>query len=289
MGLASIIIAILATMISWWFLTGALLMIVRRKESSGEESSLLTLFAMIVSGGAGLGLLLFSNDQPDATGACLALTGAFLVWSMHELAFLSGKLTGPVKTACPAGLHGWPRFVHAWRAVRDHEIALLLTILGLVALLYDGSNLLGLGAVVVLWVMRISSKMVLFLGAPCADTTLLPRNVSYLASYFETRRTTPLFPLFVAVIAMLLCYGIWMTITSVTTFQSLSYAILSTIILLALIEHFFLVLPVREHRLWQWALPDVEKSHTESSEAHSSTFPKQNTNQTAMPHGIGSN
>ncbi len=62
----------------------------------------------------------------------------------HEAAFLTGTLTGSRKKECPPGLAGFARFRAAWQAVRDHEIAILVTAIVLSLALWDSENRFGL-------------------------------------------------------------------------------------------------------------------------------------------------
>ena len=67
-----------------------------------------------------------TRDDTRVTGAYLAFTCALLVWAWQEVAFLLGYVTGPRRSACPAGCTGWRRAGFALQTLLHHELALLV-------------------------------------------------------------------------------------------------------------------------------------------------------------------
>jgi hypothetical protein len=120
--------------------------------------------------------------------------GALLVWAWHETTFLTGMVTGRSKQECPPDAKGAARFVAAWKAVCDHEIALLVTAVFLWFVLADAPNTFGLATFGLLWGMRISAKLLIFLGARHAISGLMPPGIVHLKTYFQHWTDNPLFP-----------------------------------------------------------------------------------------------
>ncbi len=145
---------------AWWASTGAILLLDGLPRAtfrfSIAASSALALAAL-----AGLG---WSSAIESASAAYLSFACALAVWGWHELMFLLGKISGPRKIGCPQGVRGWTRFRFAAATVIHHEIALALTLLAIAAFTWNRPNQTGALTFLVLWIMRLSAKLNLFLG-----------------------------------------------------------------------------------------------------------------------------
>ena len=141
-------------LLSWWLGTGAILWLVRLKASSFRWSLLLASAALI------LGLIgaAYSMRSTGAASAYLAFASVILMWSWHELAFLTGWLTGPRRVALQAGARGRQRLLQSIQAVAYHELALLLNFAVLWALQIGNPNHVALCTFALLWCMRVSAK-----------------------------------------------------------------------------------------------------------------------------------
>jgi putative photosynthetic complex assembly protein 2 len=257
---------ILFTLFLWWFSTGAILYLDGLPQRTFRWSLMgasvvltIALYAMRVT----------SNDT-SATGAYGAFTCALLVWGWLEMSFLMGFIIGPRTTACPPGAVGWQRATYAFEAILYHELALLVGA-GLIAVLtWNSPNQLALWTFVVLWVARLSTKLNLFLGVRNLSEEFLPDHLRYLRSYFTRRSMNLLFPLSVSVgtiAAMMLWQASLASSTAPSAATGLSF--LATLATLAMLEHWFLILPVNFAALWDWALgsrrtptsPTVQDQH----------------------------
>jgi hypothetical protein len=145
-------------------------------------------------GVAGFLLLLKGSEMQTPLGSYAGFFGALLVWAWHETTFLTGMVTGRSKQECPPDAKGAARFVAAWKAVCDHEIALLVTAVFLWFVLADAPNTFGLATFGLLWGMRISAKLLIFLGARHAISGLMPPGIVHLKTYFQHWTDNPLFP-----------------------------------------------------------------------------------------------
>lgn len=216
---------------------------------------------MTVVGAFGFALMLWGAGEPTVLGSYLGFFGALLVWAWHEAAFLTGILTGRRTGECPPGLTGFSRFRAAWEAVSDHEIAILVTAIALWLALEGSANLFGLAAFGLLWGMRISAKLVIFLGAPHAISELMPKGIRHLKSYFKTDRMTPLFPIFLALAAGIFAVLVVGANRATQAHSVVGHTLLATFMALAIIEHLVLVLPVSDTALWRWAMARQDRGN----------------------------
>ena len=127
-----------------------------------------------------------------------AFTYAVFVWGWHEMAFFMGFITGPRRTACPAGAAGWRRFGLAVQACIDHELAILATGVAVLWATWHAPNQVGLWTFLALWGMRLSAKLNVFLGVLNLGEAFLPAHLAYLLSYMRRRRMNALMPVSLA-------------------------------------------------------------------------------------------
>lgn len=267
MTLASPLTAILTAIGVWWLSTGLVLALVHWSTRRRLEPWQL-LPVVTVIGVAGFLLLYYGSRHLTPLGSYAGFFGALLVWSWHETTFLTGMVTGRRKEDCPPGLTGFARFKAAWKAVCDHEIALAVTGLFLWLTLSGGDNLFGFATFGLLWGMRISSKVLIFLGARHAVSGLMPPAVLHLKTYFNTGRTTPLFPVLLA-IAVGLFGGLAIAAARADQdYSVVGHILLATFMALAILEHLILVLPLSDMALWRWALPRTRPAEAVSTSAH---------------------
>ncbi|MEO0542371.1 MAG: putative photosynthetic complex assembly protein PuhE [Pseudomonadota bacterium] len=245
-ALTAIIIAIAA----WWVSTGLVIMVVR---GLGGRSVAL----MIATAVAFLGLVLLWDARNETTQLAVykGFFGALALWAWHEVTFLTGLIVGPRRVGITADVGGADRFYKAFLAIRDHELALFGTGLVLVVVFAGFDNPAGWLTYMLLWAMRLSTKLNVFLGAPNAVSEILPERLSYLTSYFRTDRTHSMFILSIAVITMVMTIFAY-TAAQASGGQAVLWTLLATFAALALLEHLFLVLPIRDAALWWWAVAD---------------------------------
>ena len=104
-------------------------------------------------------------------------------------------VTGPRPRACPAGASGSERFVLGVKASLWHELAIVATAALLAWLTWGAANTTALITFVVLWLMRWSAKLNIFLGVRNLHQEFWPDHLSYLGSYVGRRAANALFPL----------------------------------------------------------------------------------------------
>ena len=163
------VLPVVATILIWFFATGLVAWLDNREQRTFPRSLLLAGIGAI-GGIVAIGL---SMHRTTLTGVYVSLGGTILVWAWHEISFLTGVVTGPRRGPCPPGARGLARFYHAVAAVAWHEIGLALSALGLIWLCRDAPNQVGAMAFVLLLVMRLSTKLAIFLGVPNMSTDIL--------------------------------------------------------------------------------------------------------------------
>jgi putative photosynthetic complex assembly protein 2 len=235
----------------WWFSTGLVLLLDRLPHGALRWghwlSSLLAITAFIA--------LLHTARELTVANAYCAFTCALLVWGWHELSFLSGWITGPRKTALSPGTQGWRRFVQSLRAILWHELAIAGVGVAIVAATWGQPNQVGTWTFVVLWAMRTSAKLNLFLGVRNLSEEFLPPQLVYLQSFFRRRTMNPLLPVSVlGACAVLAAMVMSAADPSATPAQAVGLTLAGTMLALAIVEHLLLVLPIPSTALWRWAL-----------------------------------
>ncbi len=248
-------LAALAALFLWWFSTGAILWRVRVADNGGTGQHLTSVLAglPLLLGGAWLA----THGASDATvpGVYLGFIAALALWGWIELAFLSGVITGPVTTPCPANLPLPERFWRAFGTIAWHEAALVATLAAL-ALIPDGSVTAFL-TFALLFVARVSAKLNLFFGVPRINTQFLPRPLAHLPSHFRLARASAFYPVSVVSLIAITALLLGLTRAADSPETTVGYALLTCLAALALLEHLFMTLPLPDERLWRWMLPDA--------------------------------
>ncbi|MBC7739660.1 MAG: DUF3623 domain-containing protein [Candidatus Saccharibacteria bacterium] len=243
------------TLFLWWFSTGVILWRVRVADNGTSQDHLKSvvlglplLVVGIVAAGASL---------PDLSsgGIYLAFLAALALWGWIELAFLSGVIVGPIKLPCPPYLHGMGRFWRAVGTIAWHEALLFGTVVMLGLVTVHAANPFAFGTFALLFVARISAKLNLFLGVPRINTQLLPRPLSHLASYFRISRISAFFPVSVTALTVFSALLLERAINVTHPGMTVGYSLLTCLALLALLEHWFMVLPLPDEKLWRWMMP----------------------------------
>lgn len=255
----SVALPIVFAVFIWWFSTGIVMLLDGLPRTTFRWSHLIS---SLLALGALWGLM-HTADQLSTAGVFCAFTCALLVWGWHELSFLTGWVTGPRKRALDAGARGWPRFVQAVDAILWHEMAILASGVVIVWVTWGGANQVGSATFAVLWIMRISAKLNVFLGVRNLSLQLLPPHLRYLGSYFRQRRMNLLFPLAVtAATAVAVMLGGAALGHPAGSAAATGLWLVTTLLVLAIVEHWLLVLPLEATALWRWALRDSARPPT---------------------------
>ena len=249
--MSTYLLPIVYTLFVWWFSTGVILYL----NGLPRRTHPLTMLGATLLLGVGLVGLAVTRDNTSVSGAYLAFTGTLLVWAWQETAFLLGYVTGPRRTPCPAGSVGWRRAGFALQTLLHHELALIVLAFAVLIATWGGSNPTGFAAFMIFWVMRQSAKLNVFLGVRNLSEGFLPAHLRYLQTYFRRAPMNPLFP--VSVIgASWLAALVWQAAAArgVGAFEATALSLTGTLLSLAILEHWFMVLPLPTQALWNWGL-----------------------------------
>ncbi|MEO1201347.1 MAG: putative photosynthetic complex assembly protein PuhE [Pseudomonadota bacterium] len=246
---------------AWW--TSTVVLIYRA--GLDKQTYPMTLAATTVVALLGVLLLVMTRNAASPAAPYLAFLGALSLWAWHEVSYLFGFVSGPRPEACPPDATGWRRFLFGIRASIYHELAIVATAVLLAFVTFDASNRVGLWTFVVLWLMRWSAKLNIFLGVRNLHEEFWPDHLSYLSSFTRTRNMNELFPWSIAAAAVgLLGLIIAAATAGEDTLQRTAAVLVATILALAMLEHCLLMLKVRDEMLW---LPGLRSRRSDGAAA----------------------
>jgi putative photosynthetic complex assembly protein 2 len=235
----------------WWFSTGLILYLDNLPGRTfgwtmlgGTAVLAVAIFALVVS-----------STSTSLIAAYIAFTAGVLVWGVLEMSYFTGFVTGPRKTPCPQDCTGWKRFGLAVLTSLYHELAVLSAVGFLVLISWGEPNQIGTWTFVVLWLMRWSAKLNLFLGVPNLNDWL-PDHLAYLKTYMPKRSMNLLFPISVTLPTVIVTLLVVQALgTDASGSAVVGLILVATLLALGILEHWFLVLPLPDEALWAWALP----------------------------------
>jgi putative photosynthetic complex assembly protein 2 len=176
MSMSTFAFPLLYTIFAWWFGTGIILLLNQRPRSTHQTtfwmSGIVLLFALV-------GLKTSANLNTVA-GAYCGFTCALLVWAWQEIGFLLGYVTGSRRIACPPECRGLRKAFYAFQTIAHHELALLVLGAAVALVTWGGTNLIGLWTFIILWAMRQSAKLNVFLGVLNLNEKFLPVHLKYI-------------------------------------------------------------------------------------------------------------
>jgi putative photosynthetic complex assembly protein 2 len=236
------------TALLWWFATGTILFLVRRPARTYRFSVLCASLLLVVA----LVLMKLSGSVTTTMSAYLGFACALLVWAWLEITFLTGYITGPERSVSVPGLAGRRRFVAAARTVIHNELATLGCGLAIIAVTWGAPNRVALFTYLILWGMRLSAKLNLFLGVPNLGERFLPAHLAYLESYFRRRPMNALFPISLTAGTALTVAAARRYCSAAEGFDATAWALLTSLLALGTLEHLFMVLPLASEKLWNY-------------------------------------
>lgn len=234
----------------WWFSTGIVLLLdnLPRRTFPWSMAAGTALFAVV--------LVRLAQNAADTSlaGAYAAFTYAVIAWAWQEMSFFMGFVTGPRRIAAPEGCSTGERFRAGVAACLWHELAILATGAVILATTWGAPNQVGAWTYLLLYAMRQSAKLNVFLGVLNLGEEFLPAHLRYLVSFMSKRPMNLLMPFSITggtIAAAMLAQAAG---TATTEVQAAGLAMLATMMALAVIEHWCLILPLPFAKLWAWSL-----------------------------------
>lgn len=249
----------------WWFFTGMIMLAVRRADRLGGAAHGKLVLAGVPFLALGVAGVITSLPGTSVAAVYAGFLGALLIWGWIELAFLAGVITGPECRPCPPDLTGAARFWRAWNTVAHHEVALTVGLLVIVVISDGEANHVALWTYLVLYVARVSAKLNLFFGVPRINLDFIPARLDHLKGYFRKGPVTPVFAISITVLTFAVGCFIERLISVTDPIGDATFSLLATLSALALLEHWLMVVPLPDAKLWQWMLPEAKTHKTDQS------------------------
>ena len=253
----------LVTVFLWWSATGLIAWLIGKSESSYRMTLLGASAIALIS------LVIISNlsIQTSASSAWLSFSAALGVWGWIEVTFLTGAITGPHRHR-QVPRDGFAHVRDAIRAILWHEL-LIIAIVALCAwLTWTTENRTALYTLLLLWVMRSSAKLNLFLGVRNLGEVFLPRHLQHLLTFLRHRRMNLLFPFSMIFGSILTWQLALIAIHAEDIFVATAFSMLASLSALAMLEHALMVLPIPAEALWRWSLGHRARDRGELSSRH---------------------
>lgn len=259
LAFSDVMLAFLVVTGLWFVSTGLVAMLNHRMRQSFGRS-------LIIAGTCAIGgliMLVLTSNSTAIWATYMSFLGGLLIWSWHEISFLTGAVAGSHRDPCPPMARGWERFSLATMALIHHEIALAMTAALLLSLAWFTANPTGALTFALLLVFRLSSKFNIYSGVPNMSDELLPPHLAYLKSYFGPKKLRPMLIFTIVAILALAGYFGNAAYTATAAHDTVRSTLLCCLCILAALEHFFFVIPFRDSALWQWALETRNKQRYE--------------------------
>ena len=103
--------------------------------------------------------------------------------------------------------------------------------------------------------MRTSAKLNLFFGVRNLSEEFLPAHLVYMGSYFKRRPMNAFLPVSI-ILATLVLVSMGLRAMNIDTnaAETAGLLLVGSLLAMAILEHFLLVLPLPSTALWRWAM-----------------------------------
>ncbi|VVT04403.1 conserved membrane hypothetical protein [Rhizobium sp. EC-SD404] len=237
----------------WWFATGAILFLDGLPRRT-YGFSMAGATVMLVAGLVGLA---WTGTQDSVSAVYGAFTSALAVWAFIEMSFLMGFVTGTRTRPCHAHCSGLAHMGHAIGAIIWHELLIVAAAAVIALLTWGAENQVGFWTFMILWGMRASAKLNLHFGVRNLGESLLPPHLAYLKSFLRKRSMNAFFPVSIT-ISTIIATAMGLALVEATdAAQIAGTMLLLTLLVLAIVEHWFLVLPLPVDAIWNWSRSGV--------------------------------
>jgi putative photosynthetic complex assembly protein 2 len=240
----------------WWFSTGAIIFLDNLPRTTFKWSMVGASFVYFL---CLLGIAHTAHDT-TVTAAYEAFFFGLFAWGWQEISFYMGYVTGPRNEPCPEGCGGWAHFVHAIQTSLWHELAIIVSAGIVVYLTWGSPNQVGMWTFMVLWWMHQSAKLNVFFGVRNLNEEFLPEHLTFLKSFLKSKPMNLFFPISITVSMVITTMLFEHAAAAHTVFARSADTFLGTMMALAILEHWFLVIPLPAGKLWQWGLASRKPS-----------------------------
>jgi putative photosynthetic complex assembly protein 2 len=235
----------------WWLSTGVILYL----DGLGRRSFRWSMMGASALSAVALWGLYVTSTWETPSAAYIAFLCALMIWGWNEMAFLMGYLSGPRRIPADPAAVGFKRFSQASQTIIEHELAIVASGILIGLLTWGGTNQFGLWTFAILWIMRLSTKINIFLGAPNIPDEFLPAHFKYLSTYFRRRAMNGFFPFAITGATLFTAFLVHMAFSAqASSFERVGYMLLTTLMALAVLEHWLLYVPISATKLWSWGL-----------------------------------
>ena len=177
-------------LIVWWLSTGIIIFLDLLPRRT-HRASMIGMTVVTVAAIAGLAI---TSASTSVASIYLAFGCGVVIWGWHEMSFFMGFVTGPRRHACSRECGGWRHFLHGVQACLWHELAIKATAAIVLIATAGGPNQVGTWTFMILWAMRQSAKLNVFLGVRNLNEEFLPAHLRYISSFMRRRRMNWLMP-----------------------------------------------------------------------------------------------
>jgi putative photosynthetic complex assembly protein 2 len=234
----------------WWFTTGVIIFLDGLPRPTFKWSFAGATLLLLLS----LWGLYATRNDTSLAGAYLAFTWGTLAWGWQEISFYMGYVTGPRRAPCPEGCGGLRHFGHAIQTSLYHELAVIAAAVVVLALTWGGANQIGTWTFMVMWWMHQSAKLNVFFGVRNLNEEFLPEHLQFLRSFLTKKPMNLFFPLSVTVSTIITVVLFQRSFApGASPFEAAGYMLLGALMVLAILEHWLLVLPM-PNKIWDWGL-----------------------------------
>lgn len=244
------LLAALFALFVWWFSTGAIIWL----DGLPRRTFKWSMAGASVIAAAGFWGIARSAGGTELSDAYLAFASVLAVWAWLEISFYMGWVTGLQTRRCPHGCSGWRHFGHALRANIWHELAIVAFLAVIVWMSVGAENTVALWTFVILWWMHESARLNVFLGVRNLNEHFVPDHLDFLKGFLRKAEMNLLFPVSVTVSTVVCTMLVMQAATGATAFEQAAATFLAAMMALAILEHWFLMLPLPSQNLWNWSL-----------------------------------
>jgi putative photosynthetic complex assembly protein 2 len=244
------------TLLFWWLSTGIIFYLDGLPARTFKWSMAAATSLMAASF---YGLWATASDNSLAS-AYIAFSSGLLIWGWQEISLYMGYVTGPRKHRCQPGCSGVRHFGHAIAVNLWHELAIVAAAALVIYLTWGGSNSIGLWTYLILWWMHLSARLNVFLGVRNVSEEFVPPRMEVLKSFLNRKPMNLLFPISITVLTSAAVVLFSQAFAAESDFEKAGNMFLGTLVALAMLEHWFLMLPLPVEKLFEWSLSSRKKA-----------------------------